>query len=124
MQKSLRQNKGFTLIEVLVAIVLLTLGMLGVASLTIGVIKGNAYSKNVSTATVIAQQQIDQAQRVGYASLGDLAGTSTVAMGDKNFTRMTTVTDNSPATNMKALVVSVAWSPGNYSVTLNTTISE
>lgn len=119
-----RHNDGFTLMEVLVAMVVLTLGLLGLSNFTIGVIKGNSYSKNVTTATVVAQQQIEQAQRIGYANANDLAGTATVSMGGVNFTRTTTVSNSTPAVNMKTLVVSVSWNPGNYSVGLNTIISE
>jgi type II secretion system protein I len=119
-----RQKNGFTLLEVLVAMMLLTMGLLGMASLTVGIIKGNSYSKNVTTATIVAQQQIDQAQRVGYTNVNTLAGSTTVSMGGTSFTRATTVTNSSPATNMKTVAVSVSWNPGNYSVSLNTTIAQ
>jgi type IV pilus assembly protein PilV len=118
----LGQKSGFTLMEVLVAMLLLTIGLLGVANLTIGVIKGNSYSKNVTTATVVAQQQIEQAQRIGYTNANSVAGTATVAMGGTSFTRTTTVTNSSPAAKMKTVTVSAAWNPGNNSVSLNTTI--
>jgi type II secretion system protein I len=122
--KIVRRNNGFTLMEVLVAMVLLTLGLLGVANLTIGVIKGNSYSKNVTTATVVAQQQIEQAQRLGYTNSNSLAGSTTVSMGSTSFTRTTTVTNSTPAANMKTVSVAVSWNPGNNSVSLNTIISE
>ena len=80
----LAQKSGFTLIEVLVAISLLSIGLLGVANLTIGIIKGNSYSKNVTTATIVAQQQIDQAQRLGYTNASGLHNeVITVSMGGK-----------------------------------------
>jgi type II secretion system protein I len=120
----LDQKTGFTLMEVLVAMTLLSLGLLGVANLTIGIIKGNTYSRNVTTATIVAQQQIEQAQRIGYTSANALAGTATVSMGGTSFTRTTTVTNSSPATNMKTVSVAVSWSPGNNSVSFNTIISQ
>lgn len=110
--------------EVLVAMTLLTVGLLGVTNLTIGVIKGNSYSKNVTSATIVARQQIEQALRVGYTDVNSLAGNATVAMGGMNFTRATTVSNDSPAANMKTIAVSVSWNPGNYSISLNTTISQ
>ncbi|MGH7793339.1 MAG: type IV pilus modification PilV family protein [Candidatus Binatia bacterium] len=120
----IKQQGGFTLMEVLVAMVLLTVGLLGVANLTIGIIKGNSYSKNVTTATVVAQQQIEQAQRIGYTNANNLAGSATVSMGGTSFTRTTTVSDSTPAANMKTVIVSVSWNPGNYSMSLNTTIAQ
>jgi prepilin-type N-terminal cleavage/methylation domain-containing protein len=120
----LNRKDGFTLLEVLVTMTLLTLGLLGVANLTTGIIKGNYYSKNVTSATLVAQQQIDQAQRVGYTNVNSLAGINSISMGGTSFTRATTVTNSSPATNMKTVVVSVSWIPGSYSVSLTTTLSQ
>lgn len=122
--QSIRSSDGFTLMEVLVAMVLLTVGLLGVANLTVGIIKGNSYSKNVTSATVVAQQQIEQAQRIGYTNANSLAGSATVSMGGTSFTRATTVSNSTPAANMKTVTVSVSWNPGNYSISLNTTISQ
>ncbi len=122
--KVVQQNGGFTLLEVLVALILLSFGMLGVANLTIGVIKGNSYSKNVTTATIVAQQQIEQAQRLGYTNSNSLAGSATISMGGTTFTRTTTVTNSTPAANMKTVSVAVSWNPGNSSVSLNTIISQ
>jgi type IV pilus assembly protein PilV len=116
--------KGFTLIEVLVAMLILAAGLLGVAGLTIGIIKGNLYSKNVTSATVVADQMIEGVQRVGYTNADTLAGTDTVSMGGTTYTRVTTISDATPAANMKTVTVSVSWNPGGYSISLNTIISQ
>ena len=50
---------GFTLIEVLIAIVILSVGLLGMASLTVGIIKGNKFSNDLSTATTLAQDKME-----------------------------------------------------------------
>ena len=57
---------GFTLIEIFIAIVLLTVGLLGTAALTTGVVRGNLASKNMTTATAIAQTCLEENRRVGY----------------------------------------------------------
>jgi type II secretion system protein I len=120
----LKNKGGFTLMEVLVAMVLLTIGLLGVANLAVGIIKGNSYSKNVTTATVVAQQQIELVQRIGYTNANSLAGNSAISMGGKSFTRTTTVSNDTPAANMKTITVAVSWNPGSYSITLNTIIAQ
>lgn len=119
----LREAAGFTLMEVLVAMTILSVGLLGVAGLTTGVIKGNLYSKNVTSATVVAEQMIEEVQRVGYTNANSLAGTATVSMGGTTYTRQTTVNNATPEANMKEVIVTVSWNPGNYSATLRTIIA-
>ena len=55
-----KKSGGFTLIEVLITIVILSVGLLGMASLTTGIINGNAFSKNASTATTLAQDKMEE----------------------------------------------------------------
>ena len=59
-------EKGFTLIELFTAIFLLTIGLLGTAALTAGVIRGNIAGKNLTTATAIAQSCLQENRRGGW----------------------------------------------------------
>lgn len=54
-----KNNKGFTLIEVMIAIVILTIGLLALVSVTVMVIKGNSLSKMMTTATTLAKDQLE-----------------------------------------------------------------
>ena len=127
-QQRVKSQYGFTLLEVLVAIVILTIGLLGTAGLTTGVIRGNHYSKNITSATAAAQTQLESIKSSGYANAtttnfpGD-----TVTMGGMTFTRTTTVTNSSPAANMKTVSVTVSWTESNNtsrSVNLQTILAE
>ena len=51
----IRQQTGFTLIEIFIAMLLLAIGLLGTAALTTGVVRGNIESRNLTTGTAIAQ---------------------------------------------------------------------
>ena len=124
---------GFTLIEIFIAIVLLTVGLLGTAALTTGVVRGNVSSRNMTTATAIAQSCLEENRRVGYASAGSVpvggsnncvTGNATLTQGGVSFTRTLTVTPT-PAntTNIRTLAVTVQWSEGavgSKSITLKT----
>jgi prepilin-type N-terminal cleavage/methylation domain-containing protein len=117
---------GFTLIEVFIAIVLLTVGLLGTAALTTGVIRGNEASRNITTATAIAQSCLEENRRVGYTNAGAgssscLAGNANVTQGGVTFAR--TLTIDTSVTNIKTLTVAVSWSEGavgTKSITLKT----
>jgi type IV pilus assembly protein PilV len=123
-------RKGFTLLEVLIAMTLLAVGLLGTLGLTTGVIRGNFFSKNVSTATVIAETQLEEVHRRGYTGANTTnfpTGSELVTMGGATFSRDTTITDNSPQANMKKVKVKVTWSEGaagNKEVLLETILAQ
>ena len=113
-------NKGFTLIEVLVAMVILSIGLLGTAALITGIINGNKVSNRITTATVLAQDKMEDIRRVGYSSGNE---TRTVLPSpDDNYEREVTVVDGSPAANMKTVTVTVYWE-SSKSVSLQTILS-
>ena len=128
--KSKRSDQGFTLLEVLVTLVILSVGLLGTLGLTTGVIRGNFFSKNITSATAIAQTQLEAAQREGYANVTTTkfpAATQVVSMGGVNFNRATTITNNTPAANMKTVSVTVNWYEANNaqrSITLQTILAQ
>jgi type IV pilus assembly protein PilV len=66
---SKNQSRGFTLLEVLIAIVILSVGLLGMASLTVGIINGNALSKNLSAATALAQDKMEEIWEQDYSDI-------------------------------------------------------
>ncbi|HLA26617.1 MAG TPA: prepilin-type N-terminal cleavage/methylation domain-containing protein [Syntrophales bacterium] len=101
----LRNNKGFTLVEILAAMGILTIALLGLVSVTVMVIKGNSFSKTMTTATTLAKYKLEQLKNTSYGSLA--GGTDTV---ESIYTRTWTVTNNSPASGMTTVVVTVQWS--------------
>lgn len=121
-------DSGFTLLEVLVAIVILSIGLLGTAGLTTGVIRGNHYSKNITSATAAAQTKLEAIKSGGYTNATSTNFPSdTVSMGGTSFTRTIVITSGSPAANMKTVSVTMTWSEANNasrSVNLQTILAE
>jgi type IV pilus assembly protein PilV len=123
-------NNGFTLIEVLVTALILTVGLLGTLGLTTGVIRGNFFSKNITSATAIAESQLEAVQNRGYVNATTTyfpAAAATVTVGAVNFSRTTTITSDSPSTNMKTVSVTVTWTEANNaarSVSLQTILAQ
>ena len=63
-----RRRGGFTLIEVMIALVVLAFGLLTVAAAQIHAMRGARTGKHTSTATAIAQSQMEQLQRARWTS--------------------------------------------------------
>ena len=122
---NIENNKGFTLIEVLVAMVILSVGLLGTAALITGIINSNKLSNRISTATVLAQDKIEEIRGVGYAGAGAEAGTE--PYGGVNFPlykRITGVVAGDPAAGMKKITVTVYWDSDAHSVELKTILTK
>ncbi len=129
-QKSKRTDLGFTLLEVLVTLIILSMGLLGTLGLTTGVIRGNYFSKNITSATAIAQTQLEAVQREGYVEATTTkfsTAPQVVNMGGVNFNRTTVIAGGVPAVNMKTVTVTVNWNEANNaarSVTLQTILAQ
>jgi type IV pilus assembly protein PilV len=100
----LHNQKGFTLVEIMVAISIIAIGLLGLVSVTVMVIKGNTFSKTMTTATTLANDKMEQLKKTGYASLVSGADTA-----QSIYTRTWTVMQDSPVAGMKTVVVTVQW---------------
>ena len=116
-----RNNKGFTLIEVLVAMVILSVGLLGTAALITGIINSNKLSNRITTATTLAQDKMEEIKRDGYSNAANEARVSLTSPYDQ-YEREVTVIDPSPAANMKTVTVKVYWE-SSKSVSLVTILS-
>jgi prepilin-type N-terminal cleavage/methylation domain-containing protein len=104
-----RDINGFTLIEILIATVIITVASLGVASLTVGIIRGTSFDQRLTTAITLAQDRLEESKRLSYKDVGTLAGTEnygTIA-NFSGYKRVTSVDNNKPALNMKTVTVTV-----------------
>jgi type IV pilus assembly protein PilV len=123
-QPQLASNGGFTLIELLIALVILSIGLTALAGIQVSAIKGNAFSKRMTTAVSIADQTIEQLKNTPYNNIQSQA-TSQISQSNMNFTRNVTVINDSPSLNTKTIHVTVAWIEGmkTYTVPVSTIIS-
>lgn len=77
----LRDTDGFTLLEVLIALVVLSMGLLGTLGMIASSIQGNAFSQQVSIATGLASDKIEELKNITYTPLSTLP---LPVMGEKN----------------------------------------
>jgi len=64
--RHLRLNNGFTLIEVMIAMVILSVALLSTASTTVSVIKGNQVSDRVTEAVALTQDTIEELRNKNF----------------------------------------------------------
>jgi len=120
------KENGFTLLEVLIAIVVLSVGLLGMASLTVGIINGNRLSNDLTTATTLAQDKMEDIRGLAYSSVAAETKAECSSPYDA-YKREVTVTNGSPATGMKTVIVKVYWggaSKEDHDVELKTILTQ
>jgi type IV pilus assembly protein PilV len=118
-------EEGFTLIEIMIALVVMSIGLTALAAVQISAIQGNAFSKRMTTAVSIADEKMEQIKSNLYTEIVS-ESSSQITQSNLNFTRQVTVTNNSPLTNTKTINVTVSWSEGSksHSVPITTIVSQ
>ncbi len=94
-------NAGFTLLEVLMALVVLSVGVLAVIKVQLAAIDSNAHSRRISDASNHAVERVEELMTISYAELVD-GQTSEGA-----YSVEWEVFPNVPVANAKTVVVKV-----------------
>lgn len=121
------RQKGFTLLEVLVALAIFSIGLLAINAMTVMVIKSNYKSRNLTTAVNLAQNKLDDLKISSYASI--VAGSESGLDEEENpgsgiFDRSVTVTTNTTP-DYKVVEVKISWTdPDAREVAMQTIIAQ
>lgn len=105
-------EKGFTLLEVIVAISILTFGLLAVASMQMTAIRGNYNASNITEATTVAQDRLEDLMGLLYSDplLSPGNGLSDPAPpSPSGYTITYDVSDNNPIPNTRLITMTVQW---------------
>jgi len=113
----MQDEKGLTLLEVLVAMVVLSLGLLALAKMQITAIQVNAISGRLTQGTAIAQDKVEQLMALPYADaklddqtpVGEFT-TYTETRPAQGYTITWTVDQDTPAVGVKTINLKVTWS--------------
>ncbi len=101
-----KREDGFTLIEVMIALVVLTVGLLGLAVLTGSIVGANALSRDRVAATTMAQGKMEKLTNMSFSSLENLTESDNPAGA---YSREWTVSMDDPIAGTATLEVTVAW---------------
>jgi hypothetical protein len=121
----LQKKAGLTLIENLIALVIFTLGMLGMSSVTTTLVGGRTFSHRMATATTLAQDKLEDVQRAAYTAIISEHETI-VAENYVPYERIMEVSEDLPAPGMKTINIAVVWQargPRQHRVTLSTIVA-
>ena len=118
-------HKGFTLIEVLIGLVILSVGLLAIGGLQITSARGNFFSKNLTQATYVAQDRLEFLGNMPFNSPQLQPGTyndGKAIFSGVSFNRAYAVVLNG---NLKTITYTVNWSEGvNRSISFSTFTSQ
>jgi len=117
------QQGGFTVVEVLIALLVLLIGMAGMLSLQLTAMKATGFSRHATEATILAEDRLEFLRTAPVATL--VSGSDQVdARGEVDatglFVRTWTVT---PGTELTTITVAVAWQEqgaDDYTITMST----
>lgn len=107
------KEKAFTLIEVSLAMAILLIGVVGVATLVPLSIDANMRSKNMAAVTMLAESKIEEMKKVAAISATNWEGLVSISTETPfsppydNFKWKTTVEDVS--TGLKRVTLSIIW---------------
>lgn len=111
-----KKEKGFTLLEVIIAIAILTFGLLAVASMQTASIQGNSVANRLTEGTSWAQDKMEELLTLAdtHADLSDGShGPETAMSGVNRYTVNWSVIDDvnpaDPLTSAKLIIVTVTW---------------
>lgn len=104
-------SRGFTLNEILVSIALIAIGVLGFSLSTMGIIKGNSISDNVTAATFLAQDKLEEILASGNFANGSGSepNISEIGTSGGRFTRTWDIQASEVGPQLKEIKVTVNW---------------
>lgn len=103
----MKNQDGFTLIEVLIALTILAFGILAVASMQMGGIRANNFSDTLTGATTLVSDRMEKMMTLNYGDADlDLGAHPPIAVGHHSISW--NVVDG-PLAESKRVIITVNW---------------
>jgi prepilin-type N-terminal cleavage/methylation domain-containing protein len=100
---------GFTLIEVLIALVVLSVALVGLIPMLIHTIRGNTFGRTATEAATYSQDALEELRRAPFADLVAQCGSQTADIGTTGLRRGVVIqnADGDPGCDTDILVIEV-----------------
>ncbi len=126
----INKDRGATLLEVMIALVIFGFAMLSLAMMQVMAIQGNSFGIDMTTATNIAQSKLEELRTISYDDVTSGEETATDKLGI-TYSLAWEVTDDIPVADSKRVVLTVQWrghmgndTPVNRTLRFSTVISK
>ncbi len=120
MERKRPSCKGFSMIELLVAMAILSTALPGIGRLAVGVIEGNLRSRDHGIATLLAQDRIEALKGLGAGGAAPATEDYGTVPGFPRFKRVTEVRPGLPEAGLSTVTVTVYWDRDERSAVLRT----
>jgi prepilin-type N-terminal cleavage/methylation domain-containing protein len=120
--RAIRTSKGFSLIEVLIGLIILSIGLLGIASMQVTAVRGGFFSDNLMQAIFLGQDGLETLKSLplpvgnwpaplslGQHNFGQIPDDASGAIQRTNFTRVYAVTQHPALPAARIIQVTVNW---------------
>ena len=120
----LKKSQGFTLIEVLIALIVLSISLLALASLMVVATKNNSFGGHMTEAVTFAQDKLEEFRANRWENITPISmGTDqTIGSTGIGYTRTWTIVQNG---NLKTIAITINWNDRvNHSINLTSILSQ
>ncbi len=120
------KSKGFSLIEILIALVILSIALLGLAGLMVQTTKNNSFGGRMTEAATFAQDKLEEFRAIGWVKIPPNTGGTDYSNGATGivYTRNWQVAPNPTNGNLKEITVTINWADQtNHSIRLFSILS-